>query len=137
MSELETVCACGSRVPYGQCCELYHNGRKTPLTAVDLMRSRYSAFVYAKIDYLTETTLPAKRTADIKDRYQLTCDSIHWIDLEVVDVSQGSFSDKVGSVEFKASYTEEGRIKIHHECSRFHRKAGRWYYVDGVLKNAR
>jgi SEC-C motif-containing protein len=133
MTEPEIVCACGSGTPYNDCCEPFHNGAKAALTAVALMRSRYAAFVYGKIDYLVETTLPANRAVDLESHCRLTCESIHWIGLEVVGTSQGEGSDKMGKVEFKASYIEEGRIKIHNECSRFRRKGGRWYYVDELI----
>lgn len=96
------------------------------------MRSRYAAFVCGKIDYLVETTLPTKRTADLKGDCRLTCESIRWVGLEIVGTSQGNFSDKAGKVEFKASYFEKGRVRIHHEHSHFRRKEGKWYYVDGV-----
>jgi len=94
------------------------------------MRSRYSAFVYRKIDYLVATTLPASRPADLEDNCRATCDSIRWIGLEVLSESQGGPSDKVGKVEFKVSYVDnKGRIKVHCEHSRFRRKRGNWYYV--------
>ncbi len=132
MSEPEIVCACDSGASYRDCCEPYHKGSRAAPTAVALMRSRYSAFVYGKIDYLVETTLPASRTADLKDDCRLTCESIRWIDLEVVATLQGEFSDKIGKVEFKASYIKDGSLKVHHEYSRFRRKGGKWYYVGEV-----
>lgn len=100
-------------------------------TAVALMRSRYSAFVHGKVDYLVRTTLPARRTADLDSYYRMTSGSVLWISLEVVSLSQGGTSDRVGKVEFKASYSQAGCIKTYHEHSRFRRSGGQWYYVDG------
>jgi SEC-C motif-containing protein len=34
-------------------------------------------------------------------------------------------------VEFTASYDVAGRTAVMHERSRFERRAGRWFYVDG------
>lgn len=133
MAELEDMCACGNGEPYSACCEPFHACRKIAPTAVALMRSRYSAFVYGKIDYLVETTLPASRTGDLEAHCRATCESIRWIGLEIVGTSQGGPSDKFGKVEFKASYRSEGRIKVLHEHSRFRRKGGKWYYVDDAF----
>ena len=132
MPELELFCACGSREFYENCCKAYHKGVKMAPTALVLMRSRYSAFVYGEIDYLVETTFPTRRTDDLKDDFHLAYGSVRWIGLEIMSTSQGKSSDKVGKVEFKASYFEDGHIKIHYEHSRFRRKKGKWYYVDGV-----
>ena len=133
MAEPETLCACGSGEFYGDCCEPFHAGHMEAPTAVALVRSRYSAFVYGKINYLVETTFPASRTPDLENRCRATCESISWIGLEVVSASQGGPSDKVGKVEFKVGYSEGRRIKVYREYSRFRRKRGKWYYVDDVL----
>lgn len=132
MSEPETLCACCNNALYVDCCKPYHDGKTVAPTAVALMRSRYSAFVYGEVNYLVKTTLPAKRTADLESYYKATSESIFWISLEVVGTLQGGPSDKVGKVEFKASYSQAGRIKTYHECSRFRRKGEHWYYVDGI-----
>lgn len=132
MAELESMCACGSGMFYQKCCEPYHNGKLAAPTAVSLMRSRYAAFVYGRMDYLVSTTLSAKRTADMEHQYLLVYKSVRWTGLEIVGISQGGRSDQTGKVEFKASYTEGGRIKVHHEHSRFRRRGGQWYYVDAV-----
>ena len=133
MSEPKNICACGSGMMYEKCCGPYHRGQKAAPTAVALMRSRYAAFIYGKIDYLVSTTLPVKRTADLEEQYRSVCASTRWIDLEVIGTSAGDPSDKIGRVEFKVSYSESGRIKVYHECSRFRRKGGKWYYVDAVV----
>ena len=130
MPKPENLCACGSGATYVDCCEPFHQGAATAPTALVLMRSRYAAFVYEKIDYLVATTLPSVRTDDLESNCRAICESIRWIDLEIVGTSQGEPSDKTGKVEFKASYLKDGRIKVHHEHSRFRRKGGKWYYVD-------
>lgn len=97
------------------------------------MRSRYCAYVYEKIDYLVETTLPAARTTDLWVTYKSTADSIQWIGLELKAASQGGPNDKTGKIEFQASYIQEGVRAIHHKLSRFRRSGGQWYYVDGRM----
>ena len=136
MAKAEIMCACGSGAGYVDCCQPYHNGSAAAPTAVALMRSRYSAFVHGEIDYLVETTLPTKRTGDLRSKYRSTYESIRWVGLKVVGVSQGEPLDKTGKVEFKASYVEGGMLGIHHECSRFRRSGQKWYYVDGIVYDA-
>ena len=97
------------------------------------MRSRYCAYVLGQIDYLVGTTLPAVRITDLWVDYKSTADSIQWIGLEVMSVSQGRLQDKTGKVEFKASYIQDGKQAMHHELSRFRRRGGKWYYVDGTM----
>ena len=134
MAGTEIPCSCGSGASYRECCEPYHTGEAAAPTAVALMRSRYAAFVCGRVDYLVATTLPAKRTADLENHCRSTCGSVRWISLDVLGTAQGGPTDKTGWVEFKASYIEAGCIRIHHECSRFRRKGGKWYYVDAVSK---
>ena len=132
MTDPKTLCACGSGLAYAGCCELFHSGQAVSLTAEALMRSRYCAYVCGEIDYLVGTTLPAARTTDLWVNYKSTADSIQWIGLEVLRTQQGGEADKVGKVEFQASYIQGGERAVHHELSRFRRSGGQWYYVDGL-----
>lgn len=136
MTDTKTLCACGSGVNYGECCEPYHVRKALAPTAEALMRSRYCAYVRGQIDYLVGTTLPAARTTDLWVNYKSTADSIQWIGLEVMSASQGRKGDKTGKVEFKASYIQDGERAIHHELSRFRRSGDHWYYVDGKMNES-
>ena len=55
-------CPCGTENNFSECCEPYLKGKKFPPTAEKLMRSRYTAYVYADIDYLKNTLAPESRT---------------------------------------------------------------------------
>jgi SEC-C motif-containing protein len=101
------------------------------------MRSRYAAYVLGLIEYLVETTHPSMRKRDLEDSYAATADSIQWVGLEIGTVFQGSATDKVGKVEFRASYIQSGQPSVHHEKSRFKRYGGRWYYLDGEVSDSR
>jgi SEC-C motif-containing protein len=57
-------CSCQSGTPYTQCCQPLHTGQVKALKAEQLMRSRYSAFVLGKIEYLIATLHPDKRQTD-------------------------------------------------------------------------
>ena len=127
-------CACESGLAYAVCCEPLHTGTAIASTAEALMRSRYCAYVVGAIDYLVSTTLPAARTPDLWVKYESTYRTLQWIGLEIVGTSQGGTQDKLGKVEFKASYIQHGERAIHHERSCFRRSGGHWYYVDAVLE---
>ena len=91
------------------------------------MRSRYSAFVLEKADYLQATwhasTQPPALTFDPPPP--------RWLGLEIrADQSTGPDS---AIVEFVARLRVGGRAQRLHERSRFVREDGRWYYVAGDL----
>jgi len=52
----------------------------------------------------------------------------------VIDTTAGGIDDDHGEVEFRARYEAAGRADSMHERSRFERRAGRWFYVDGVIE---
>lgn len=97
------------------------------------MRSRYSAFVLGELDYLFDTTHPSAQESGLKSAYQTTYDRIQWIELDVLDTFQGGSADKLGKVEFEASYIQGGQRYVHRENSRFRRHAGNWLYLDGEI----
>lgn len=93
------------------------------------MRSRYAAYARGDIGYVFRTWHPRTRPVDV------TVDpGITWIVLEVTDTLAGGASDDHGEVEFTAWFESAGRIGAMHERSRFERRAGRWFYVDGATK---
>lgn len=48
-------CPCHSHLPYKKCCERFHLG-VFPEHAIDLMRSRYSAYALSLVNYIIATT---------------------------------------------------------------------------------
>lgn len=113
--------------PYDACCGRYHAGAlhlQAP-TAAALMRSRYSAFALARVDYLLDTWHPATRPASIEPNPP----GLKWLELEVrrhivADADHAT-------VEFVARSKLGGRAERLHELSRFVREGGRWFYLDG------
>ena len=113
-------------LPFQSCCGRYLDDFvATPAPdAETLMRSRYSAFVLGRLDYLLATWHASTRPAD------LTLDAAaKWLGLEVR--SHRVIDADHAEVEFIARYREAGRAVRLHERSRFVREAGRWFYVDG------
>ena len=130
--ERETsLCPCKSRLSYATCCMPYHYGQAAPETAEQLMRSRYSAYFFRRIDYLVDTTHPDTREPDLKNQLENTIHEANWSFLTIVGTAKGGKSDKVGKVEFVADYFLDGQAHELHERSRFKRFKGAWKYLDG------
>lgn len=122
-------CPCGNADGYRSCCKPLHDGEWQARSAEELMRSRYSAFACGDADYLFRTWHPRTRPANV------TIDpGIAWIGLEVIDTVAGKPDDDLGEVEFVALFESGGRRGRLHERSRFQRRAGRWFYVDGLIR---
>ena len=126
-----SLCPCKSRETYATCCEPFHLGRAKPETAVQLMRSRYSAYFFRLVDYLVTTTHPDSRDRDLKARLEETIHEANWHFLTILGFSKGGPADKMGKVEFRADYFEGDHAHELHERSRFKRYQGAWKYLDG------
>ena len=120
-------CPCGSGSPYRSCCEPFLDGAPAP-TAEQLMRSRYTAHVRGHADHLFRTWHPATRPPDVRLDPGVT-----WLGLEVVRTEAGGPDDPTGVVAFVARYRDPGGDRVLAETSRFERRAGRWFYRDGVV----
>ena len=112
------------------CCERYldHFASTAAPDAEVLMRSRYTAFVLERADYLLATWHASRRPAAIDFDA-----SVKWLGLEV---KRHTVLDNThAEVQFIARQKSLNRPALRlHECSRFVREAGRWFYVDGDLK---
>lgn len=122
------ACPCGASDPYDACCGALHRGERLPLTAEELMRSRYTAYVVSDEPYLFRTWHPKRRPAEIT-----TGGDVTWTGLTVHRSEGGDEDDAEGTVEFTASYIGvDGVERTIHEVSRFSRRGGRWVYSHAV-----
>lgn len=96
------------------------------------MRSRYSAYVLKREDYLLASWHASTRPSSLALNAQQPAPT--WLGLEIRHrENQGGDS---ASVEFVARYRlGGGRAQRQHEISRFVHEDGRWYYLDGALKS--
>lgn len=91
------------------------------------MRSRYSAFVLEREEYLLSTWHPTTRPVNVA-----FTQGARWLGLEVRQFLK--IDTDHAEVEFVARQREpRGRATRLHERSRFVQEDGRWYYLDGVL----
>jgi len=129
-------CACGRTaaqagkpakthaLPFFACCGPYLNKNVPAPDAESLMRSRYTAFVLQRADYLLATWHASTRPATLD-----LSPGAKWLGL---DVRSHTVQDADhAEVEFVARCREAGRATRLHERSRFVRASGCWFYVDG------
>lgn len=128
-----SLCPCKSRLSYAKCCMPYHHAQAKPATAEALMRSRYSAYFFRRVDYLVETTHPDTRAPGLRKELEKTVHQVNWANLAIVAIAKGGREDKVGKVEFVANYFVNGEPHELHEVSRFKRHKGAWKYMDGKV----
>lgn len=90
------------------------------------MRSRYTAYTQANMDYIQHTMRDsALANFDAKDA-KTWAKSVKWLRLEVI---KSSVNGDDGHVEFKAYYSYQHKVSILHENSQFRREEGKWYYI--------
>jgi SEC-C motif-containing protein len=123
---LTARCPCRKKTEtrvFGSCCAMLLAGERTAPSAEALMRSRYTAYVFGREDYLLATWHPTTRPQSL----ELAADQA-WVMLKVhVATEDGDHA----TVHFTARWRKAGRTGALEELSRFLREDGRWFYVDG------
>jgi SEC-C motif-containing protein len=128
---MTTSCPCHSGKKYHQCCEPFHKG-DNPLTALQLMRSRYSAYAKGLTDYIISTTHPdnpscKKDHEQWKKEITLFCNFTEFRDLEISEFTDG---EKEAYVTFTAYLDQNQQDTTFTERSRFLKEGERWLYRD-------
>ena len=133
---------------YQDCCQPYHDGLLNneadkidgakPDSAERLMRTRYSAFVLVKPNYIVKTTLPAQQNLlDIK-AIENWAKETDWAGLENVTHTP-KLGKRHAQVEFKAYFKTNENLQAHHELSAFvkvtdkNSNNARWYFLDPTV----
>ncbi|MEI6117570.1 MAG: YchJ family metal-binding protein [Burkholderiales bacterium] len=137
MPDPSAPCPCGrtlgkNRLSYARCCGRYldHFDSTPAPDAESLMRSRYTAFVLERGQYLLDTWCAAHRPVVVDfDR------GAKWLGLAVRRHRQ--IDPNHAEVEFVARNRMNGRASRLHEISRFSREGDRWVYVDGDIRGGR
>ena len=135
-------CPCGGASParganakvkaprYDACCGRFIEGAEKPANAMELMRSRYTAYVLGNTPWLRATWAEETCPPDL----DASDTGTRWLGLEikrhtVIDAQREE-------VEFIARYKVDGRAHRLHEASRFRRNSsGHWIYIDGEIIN--
>ncbi|MDP5105559.1 MAG: YchJ family metal-binding protein [Polaribacter sp.] len=115
-------CPCNPTKKYNDCCKKAHQNIHAVTTAEMLMRSRYSAFVLANIDYLQKSHFSKTRPSTLENQETLKWTlSVKWVKLDVLHATENT-------VEFKAYFYENGTLHMIHENSSFVKENNHWVY---------
>ena len=129
---MEHQCPCGRKKQLTECCLPLIKEKKIALTAEDLMRSRYTAYTLAEIDYIMKTHHSSSRPLSEYMEIKKWAKRVKWLKLEVLNTKDGLENDEEGFVEFKAHFKELFKKKVIHENSYFVKENGEWFYVSGT-----
>ncbi len=135
------ACPCGGAAPdkrassappaFAICCGRFIDAGERAPRALELMRSRYSAYVLGEMPYLRATWEPRTCPADF-DRDPTRTRATHWLGLQIKHYAQ--LDTTHAEVEFVARYKISGRAYRLHETSRFtYTEQSGWRYVDGDI----
>jgi len=97
------------------------------------MRSRYSAFVLGKGQYLKGSLSEGQKADFDVEEFEASAGQTKWLGLEIRKTEDGGENDDTGTVEFIARYKSQGGPVVHHERAIFTREDGHWVFSDCVM----
>ena len=116
---------------YADCCGRFIDGGERAPNALELMRSRYSAYVLVAAPYLRATWDPQTCPPDLEAGVDAD-GATRWLGLTIR--LHVPLDARHAEVEFVARYKIAGRAHRLHETSRFVLdEDGAWRYVDGIV----
>lgn len=133
MMKKTDLCPCDSGLAYMDCCQRFWASSQKPSTAEQLMRSRYTAFVLQKAQYLVDTHHPDFRSLDELKSLKKSFKGMAWQGLEIIETVLGQADDVTGIVEFKATFSHLAKQEMIHERSSFIKEQGQWFYTSGTV----
>lgn len=107
------LCPCGNSIPYVFCCKLLHEGRPA-MNALQLMRSRYSAYALEIPSYIINTTHQknphfSKNKRKWEMDIVLFCKQSQFHKLEIIDYQE---EETKASVTFKAFISQGKKMLL-------------------------
>jgi peptide deformylase len=128
------VCPCCSGEKYQNCCGPLHRGIPAA-TALQLMRSRYSAYSLSLPEYIIHTTHPASpqfhyNSEEWMKRISDFCAACTFTHLDILHTEETAV---FATVTFFAQLTSDGEDRSFTERSYFEKIQGRWVYRNGHL----
>jgi peptide deformylase len=136
--EFSMACSCGNEKAYEMCCEPYHKGEAAE-SALELMRSRYSAYAHHLPKYLMDTTHLANfEYNENREEWEKSilefCTTSTFNKLEILDFQE---QENYAIVAFVAHIMQNEQDQTFTEKSLFEKRNGRWYYLSGQLVKGR
>ena len=126
------ICPCGSIKKYKKCCKPFHDKITFPKTALELMKSRFSAFAVLIADYIIFTTHEnnSDYISDLKSWNQDIMNfskNTRFERLEILDFIEGEVES---FVIFKATLFQDNTDISFIEKSRFLKVKDKKLYID-------
>lgn len=134
----KNLCPCCSGKTYDACCKPFHQGA-LPENALQLMRSRYSAYVLNFRDYIIATTHPEnpqymQNTFIWKRSISLFSKKSTFHKLEIIDFKEEKTS---ATVTFTAYISQDDCEATFTEKSHFEKVGNKWLYHSGKITQGR
>ncbi|WP_072682639.1 YchJ family protein [Arcobacter sp. LA11] len=134
---VNAMCPCGSLKKFKKCCKIFHNGSNAK-TALELMKSRYSAFAAGDFKYIMKTT--HKDNPDYSEDKALWKESIltfskdsDFKELKIIDFIE---DETESYVTFNATIFHGAHNNSFCEKSKFIKVDGVWLYHSGEIIDA-
>ena len=128
-------CPCGSNIKYKKCCALFHKG-KLPKTALELMKSRYSAYVVKDVKYIINTTDVnnpdfTPETQQWANDIEEFCNNSEFKSLKVLEFIDG---DDMAYVKFYVNLYIQNQDQSFTEKSEFIKVKNKWLYKNATFE---
>ena len=129
---VNSPCLCGSKLKFKKCCLQFHNG-KTPKTALELMRSRYVAYITSNSDYIIKTTHINNPdfTTDINRWKNDILEFCRYATFEQLNILEFIDGTKESFVSFNVKLTIDDKDESFTEKSKFLKVNNIWKYHSG------
>lgn len=130
---VNSPCPCGSPLKYKKCCKVFHDNIKNPLNALELMKSRFSAYAFKQSNYIIKTTHKenqdySENILEWKKEIEIFSSNTDFDKLEILEFIKGEIES---FVTFRATLFQNKNDVSFIEKSRFKKEDNIWLYVDG------
>lgn len=130
---VNSLCPCGSPLKYKKCCKVFHDNIKNPLNALELMKSRFSAYAFKQSNYIIKTTHKenqdySENILEWKKEIEIFSSNTDFDKLEILEFIKG---ENESFVTFRANLFQNKNDVSFIEKSRFKKEDNIWLYVDG------
>lgn len=129
------LCPCGSGIKYKKCCQIFHKG-KVANTALELMKSRYSAYFVDNSDYIIKTTHKENPdfTPEIKKWKEDILAFTKGSTFKKLEILEYYLDDLDSYVKFRVELYIQNKDESFTEKSKFLKVDDKWLYHSGIIE---
>ena len=130
-----SLCSCGSKKKYRDCCEPYHKGlRKTCHSPLEVLKSRYSAYCDDDGEYVLSSWEEHFRPKVSAKKMIREIKSMKYTGLKIHGVVYTDEAGENAQIYYTVRYRVGTAFGESSSISNFVKKDGVWYYTDDVAK---